>query len=172
MIILILLTTALTVSLDSFFCGLSLSLKTKGQKSTIWGITASVFAMCILGSALGKTAGSILNEYAQILGGIFLIIIAFIQIIPKNHPKKIQSSFCESIAIGVAIGTDGALGCFTLSLYGINGLYSSLLITLMHIALLYLSFSLTKYNYLKRLLKLQFISPFILLILGLIKLIP
>ena len=173
--ILILLTTVFTVSLDSFFCGLSMSIKTKDNFKFIIGITISVFTLCVLGRLIGIKMSSALLNYSEIIGGTILIIIAIIGFIEeiKNSNFLLQEKnlFLESIIIGLAIGLDGSAGCVSLAISGYKSIFVPILITLVHVILLNLAIFISNTKLAKRLLKYKLTPQIILFLLGCFKII-
>ncbi len=171
---LILFTTALSVSLDSFFCGLSMSVKTKENLKFLIGISLSVFILCILGSTLGIKAYGTLSSYSEIIGGSILIIIAIIGFIENKKDKhvfKTNDIFLESLLIGIAIGFDGAVGSLSLSLMGYNPIFVPILITVIHVVLMNFAILISKSKATTVLKKFKNSPQIILLLLGTYKLI-
>ena len=172
----IILTTAISVSLDSFFCGLSMSLKTDRVLTFTLGIILSVFALCLLGSFLGVSLGNALLSISQLVSGCILLIIAFSNFFKINDNKKMLSNnesnlatFKESVFIGFAVGLDGAVGSFSLSLIYDKGLIIPLLITALHVLLIDFSILITNNRLIKKLTRYEFIPTLILLLLGVYK---
>lgn len=172
----IILTTAISVSLDSFFCGLSMSLKTDKVFSFTLGIILSVFALCLVGSFLGVSLGNALVSLSQLISGCILLLVAFSKFIKNDRSKKMlpssttfNSVFIESIFIGLAIGLDGAVGCFSLSLIYPRGLIIPLLITALHVFLISFSIMITNSKLIRKLSNYEFIPTLILLLLGVYK---
>lgn len=172
---LILFTTALSVSLDSFFCGLSMSVKTKENLKFLIGISLSVFILCIIGSTLGITAYNALSNFSEIIGGSILIIIAIIGFIENKKDKhahnKTDNIFLESLIIGLAIGIDGAVGSLSLSLMGYNSIFVPILITVIHVVLMNFAILISKSKASRFLKKFKNTPQIILLLLGTYKLI-
>ncbi len=169
---LILLATAVSVSADSFFCGLSLAVKSKNFFITVIGIAFSVLVLCVCGSVLGKIFGDFLKNYAEILGGIILLVVGLIGLFSKKDKQKEKSSatdFNKSLLLGFTVGLDGAVGSFTLTCSGYNGLFVALLITAIHVVLLIIAVILAKFIRKKLPSDSKFPSV-ILVVLGLYKL--
>ncbi len=172
----ILFTTMVSVSLDSFFCGLSMSLKTNKFLTFTLGIILSVFTLCLIGSFIGITLGNLLVSVSQIISGVILIIIAICGFFNDNTTKKMLTSyqdtfstFNESILVGIAIGIDGAVGSFSLSLIYERGIIIPLIITALHVFLIDLSIIITNNKIVKKLSKYEYIPQIILLLLGVYK---
>ncbi len=173
-----LLTIALSVSLDSFFCGLSASMKINRNFKTVLGIILSVFTLCVIGSFLGEKTGEGLKNIANFLSGTILSVIAVIDYISEKKESengklfsKKNNNFFQGIILGLAVGIDGAVGCFTLSLLGVNGLIAPLTVTAFHLVLLIFAFLITDFGFAKKLAQKSFIAPLILFLLGIFKII-
>ncbi len=135
--------TALSVSVDSFFAGLALSIKNQRKTQSVCSVLISVFMLCLLGSLLGKIFGEFLKNYAQFLAGVILIIVGVIGLFKKEEQSltdKSNNSIKKSLVVGVSVGLDGAVGSFTLTASGFNGLLVTAFITLIHVGLLVLAF--------------------------------
>ncbi len=172
---LILITTALSVSLDSFFCGISMSVKTKENFKFLIGISLTVLLLCLLGSGLGLKAYNALSGFSEIIGGSILIIIAIWGFFDSKNKKvpnaKNDNIFLESIIIGFAIGLDGAVGSLSLSLMGYNSILVPILITVIHVILMHIAILISKSKASKILKKFENTPQIILLLLGTYKLI-
>ncbi len=168
--------TALSVSADSFFGGLALCMKTKCNIKSVFGVATAVLLLCLLGSTLGKIFGEFLKNYAELLGGIILILTGVLGLFKKKEADKNtagvreKTSLKDSLLIGFSVGLDGAVGSFTLTASGYNGLFVALLITFVHVVLLVLALLLAdKIN--KKLTATSKLPHLILILLGLYKLI-
>lgn len=169
---LFLVSTALSVSLDSFLCGLSLYVPPKHKNSAICIICLTIFALCSLGAFLGLKLGAVFYKYSNVLGGFLLIIVALFETFENEKNERFltpkQKSFFDYLLAGLAVGTDGLLGSLTLSLMFFNPLLVALIITFLHVALLYISISIStefllKYSAIKR------VAPIFIFVLGAIK---
>ena len=173
--ILILMTTALSVSLDSFFCGLSMLIKTKDNFKFVFGISLSVFILCILGRIIGIKTSSALFSYNEIIGGSILIIISAIGFFEtfKNEDFSIREKniFLESLTIGFAIGLDGSAGCVSLALSGYTSIFVPIFITLVHVLLMNLAIFISKLKISKLFIKFKCTPHIILFLLGASKII-
>ena len=166
--------TALSVSLDSFFCGFSLSANRNKNFITLLGISGTVFLLCLFASTLGTRFGAFFNSGANVIGGAVLIMVASCGFISdksentliKNNEKH---QLAQAIIIGFSIGLDGALGCFSLTISGMNSLLVCLYITAFHLLLLELSFIVA--NNVKRMVeRFRFLPSLTLFALGYFKL--
>lgn len=163
------LLTALTVSIDSFFCGFSLALSTKNKLPIILGITLTVLAMCLItnyGTIL--FVGKITEKTAN-LGGLILICVGLFNLIKNSHKSKHKQSkgiIIQSLISGFAVGIDGATANLSLSLMGINALYVPLTIAFFHALMISLGLLLSTMPTIKKLAKIEFVPPLLLIILG------
>ncbi len=169
--IIMLITTALSVSLDSFFCGLSMSVKTKENFKFLTGISLSVFILCVVGGTLGVRAHSFFADYSDLVSGGILLIIALFGLLKKDGEERTDlknknNIFLESLIIGVAIGLDGAMGCLSLSLMGYGAIIPPIVITIIHLLLMNVAIKLTGSKIAKPLKKFSFTPYMILLALS------
>ncbi len=171
----ILLTTALSVSLDSFFCGLSMSVKTKKNFRFLFGISLSVLTLCFLGSTLGQKMQELLIEFSELLGGGVLLLISLFGFLKTEESELLvnekENVFLESLIIGFAIGLDGAMGSFSLSLMGYNKIIVPLLITGAHVLLMNFAIIISSSKAVNPLKKLKSTPYIILFLLGSYKII-
>ncbi|MBQ9782428.1 MAG: manganese efflux pump [Clostridia bacterium] len=175
--ILILLFTSLSVSLDSFFCGLTLAFKTTAKLKCISVIATTVFCLCFLGSNIGILGSVLFEKYSTLLGGLILCFLSFKkdENFLKNdrfltEKKDVEISFIQSFLIGFSIGIDGMVGCISLTLMGFNFMLATLTITIEHVLLLLCAFNLSTFIRIKNEHTLHIIPSSILLILGTTKL--
>ena len=166
------LLTALTVSVDSFFCGFSLSFTTNKKLPTILIISLTVFIMCIITNYLTTFFVDKITEKTACLGGLILIVVGLYNLIKKKDDKSLstKATIKQSIATGFAVGTDGATANLSLSLMGLNAFYVPLTIALFHALMIWLGIVLAWYFNSKKFAKIEFIPPLILIVLGAYKL--
>ncbi len=165
------LLTTITVSIDSFVCGFTLSFN-KGKKlHLILGIALTVFIMCLIANYFGMFFSDYLNEKTAGFGGIILIGIGIWNLVKKDKASDNDERgiLKQSILTGFAVGLDGALGNLSLSLMGFNGIYVPITIAIMHALLISLGILLSQKTFAKRLEKYTFIPPTILILLGVYK---
>ncbi|MBR5439833.1 MAG: manganese efflux pump [Clostridia bacterium] len=145
--VLFLISTALSVSADSFLCGLSLYVPLKDKNKAVIIIAVSVLVLCFTGAFLGLNLGRLFSRYANLIGGILLMIIGLIEVFEHNGKELItalkQKKIFDYFLVGIAVGLDGLVGSFTLSLLGYNLLLVVLTITVLHVMLLYVSISIS-----------------------------
>lgn len=165
--------TALTVSIDSFACGLSLSLGKRKILPLILIVTITVFIMCCISNYATILLKDVLTEESAVLGGFILIILGIINLLKKENAQvHSQKNFIlQSLTAGFAVGLDGAFANLSLSLMGINAFYVPLTIAITHGLMIGASAVLTKTTFAKKLSKCNFIAPLILIGLGIYKII-
>ena len=161
--------TAFTVSIDSLICGFSLTLG-KGKKLPyVLGISFTVLCMCLLTNYGALIFKEYLDEKSTIIGGIILVLVGIYNLFFGKKQVSRKSALVQSFITGFAVGIDGALANLSLSLMGINAFYVPPLIAFMHAIMIYLGSLLSQSKISKKLFKFDFISPLILILLGIIK---
>ena len=171
--LLFLLTTAFSVSADSFFLGLSLSKTSKKHFLTVTGVCLSVLTLCLLGSFLGEIFGEFLKNYSKFLSGFILLLVGVLGLFSKPKSKEIYKDgnhFMKSIFLGFSVGLDGAVGSFTLTCSGYKGVLVALIITFIHVLLLIIAVLLNK-TLTKKIPENSKFPSILLIVLGLYKLI-
>ncbi len=165
-----LLLTALTVSIDSFVCGFSLSLSNKRKLPIILTITLTVLAMCFFTNYLTLFFSDKLSEKTVGLGGLLLVLIGVYNLFKKsNDTINKPCNFKQILLVGFAVGLDGALANLSLSLMGINDIYVPIVIAVTHGVLIGLGITLSQTKISKHLFRYSFFAPMILIALGLYK---
>ncbi len=163
---LFLILTALTVSIDSFFCGFSLSFACKRKLPIVLLITLTVFVMCLITNYGVKFFSNLLSEKSSALGGLILIAVGIYNLIKKDDELSLNQTFKTAIISGFAVGLDGAVANLSLSLMGINGFYVPLTIAVMHGVTIYLGACFSEVKALKKTKILELIAPLVLILLG------
>lgn len=165
-----LIITALTVSIDSFVCGFSLSLG-KGKKTLIvTTIATTVLIMCLFANYLAKALSGVLSEKTASLGGLLLVAVGIYNLLKKEEKTLIQKgTFKQILLIGFAVGLDGAFANLSLSLMGINEIYVPITIAIFHALTIWLGILLADLPIAKKIENYTFIAPIILIALGLYK---
>ena len=165
------LTTAFVVSIDSLVCGFSLALNTKKKSPIILGIVLIVFLMCFLVNYLTNFFSDKLNQRTASLGGIILICVGIYNLFKKKDIPKVESNIIkQSIITGVAVGFDGALANLSLALMGLNQIFVPIIIAVMHGIMIAIGINLSKTTLAKKIAKIEFMPPLILIVLGAYKL--
>ena len=165
-----LIITAIAVSVDAFFCGLTVSVKKSNKFITLTGVILSVFVVCFCGSLLGNLLGAHFKNFASLTSGIIFLLVGVFSIIESKKPKRKQLtySFVQSLILGISVGLDGALGCFNLTTLGYNAFLATFTVCLVHAIFMVASFFIggvcnQKIKFAKA------ISPLILIALGVYK---
>ncbi len=165
-----LLLTSLTVSIDSLFCGFSLSLMKPKKIPLICTITLTVLIMCILTNYGAIFLKNYLTEKTASLGGFILIAIGIYNLLKKeNKTLKNTSLTKQTFMSAFAVGLDGAFANLSLSIMGINAFYVPLTIALFHGIMVFIGVSITNIPLVNKLNKYTFIAPLLLIALGLYK---
>ncbi len=155
------LITALSVSVDSFFGGISL--KPKRFLLKVLQIISVVFAMCLIANYFGKLLIPLFKSNTEVFGGLCLIGVAIYQFFCEKRDTQ------NAYLIGFAIGTDGACANFSLALMGYNTLLVPILLTFFHFVFLCIGFGCTRIGKLKKISNNSYLSPCVLIGLGLYK---
>lgn len=164
-----LLLTALTVSIDSFICGFSLSLKGGKKLPIILGIALTVLAMCLTTNYFALFLADTLNEKTASLGGLILVGVGVFNLVKKDLKNAVDAqrgALLESLVIGFTVGIDGAIANLSLSLMGINAFYVPIIIAVTHGIMITLGVLLARVNFVKKFAKIGFLPPVILILLG------
>ena len=72
-----LIVLSIATSIDALAVGVSFAFLSESVFSISTTIAIVTFILCFLGVLLGKSIGSLFKNYAQIIGGIILILIGF-----------------------------------------------------------------------------------------------
>lgn len=165
-----LLLTALTVSIDSLFCGFSLSLIKPKKLPIVLTITITVLLMCLLTNYGAIFLENYLTEKTASFGGVILIAIGLYNLLKKEKEKKLETNlFKQTLISAFAVGLDGAFANLSLSIMGINAFYVPLTIALFHGIMVFIGVSITDIPLVNKLNKYTFIAPILLIALGLYK---
>lgn len=163
-----LILTSFTVSIDSLFCGFSLSCGRRNKYSIVIIIALTVYLMCLLVNYLTVLFCNFLNEKTACLGGLILIIIGIANLLKKDKPLNHNNSFQYFIA-GFAVGLDGAFANLSLAIMGINSFYVPIIIAIMHAIMLFIGINLSSLKITSKLSRLSFFAPLVLILLGVYK---
>ena len=161
--------TALTVSIDSFVCGFSLAMGTKKKIPIVLGITLVVFLLCLCTNYLALFLAEKMSEKTVALGGLILMAIGFFNLFNRKKEKEKKSGhglLKQSLILGFGVGLDGAFANLSLSLMGLNAFYVPVIITAMHAVMISSGILLSQTKIVKKLAKIEFIPPLILILLG------
>lgn len=162
--------TALTVSIDSFFCGFSLSLKGGKKSVIILTIFLTVLLMCAAANYAAAVLQNALTDVTAACGGAILVIVGMYNLVKPEGEVKPANTFKAALLTGFAVGLDGAAANLSLSLMGMNGFYVPLIIALCHALTIWLGTLLSSAASVEKIKKFGFVSPLVLIALGLVKL--
>jgi putative Mn2+ efflux pump MntP len=128
--------------------------------------------MCLFTNYFALALSQTVLKQTACLGGIVLIAIGIYNLVKSSDTDgyKGGGSIKQSVATGVVLGLDGAFANLSLSLMGNNALFVPLTIAFMHAVMIVLGIGLSYFPPIKSVLKLNFIPPVILIVLGVIKL--
>ena len=166
-----LLITALTVSIDSFICGFSISLSSKKKYPIVLIIALTVLVMCLITNYLTGMLKNFITEETASLGGIILISVGIFNLARSRRKQKQnilpdKFSFNKVFLIGLAVGLDGAIANLSLALMSINEFYVPITIAVMHAIMIWLGIVLANTSLAKKIGKIEFLPPIILILLG------
>lgn len=165
-----LILTAITVSIDSFFCGFSLALKNDKKIPVVLGIVTTVFIMCLITNYSAVLLSPYLTEKTASLGGIILIFVGIYNFFKKNEEiSDDKSVFYQSLIVGFAVGLDGALANLSLAIMGMNQFFVPLLIAFTHGITITIGILLARTKFVAGLNKFGFLPPLVLILLGVYK---
>ncbi len=166
-----LLITALTVSIDSFICGFSISFSSRKKYPIVLIIALTVLVMCLITNYLTVLLKNFLTEETASLGGIILICVGIFNLLRSIRQKKQEQkadkfSYNKIFFVGIAVGLDGALANLSLALMSINEFYVPITIAVMHAVMIWLGIILSNTFLAKKIGKIEFLPPIILILLG------
>lgn len=131
--VLIILSTAIIVSLDSFMAGFSLSLNKKSNTALPATVALVTLLLCLITTFIGSLLKDYLNETANIFGAAVLFSLAVIGLF-RNDEKACglaPATFGENVAMGFAVGTDAAIANLSLAMSG-YGIIAPLIFAVTH----------------------------------------
>lgn len=169
-----LLLTAFTVSIDSYFCGFSLSLVSQKKTPIVLSIFFTVLVMCLVANyCVILIAINVLEELSAIIGGTILIAIGIFNLVKKDEENKdfYGGTIKKSIMTGFAVGLDGSVANLSLAIMGINGFYVPLTIAVTHAVTIWLGIITANCGLCQKLKKASFVAPLILILLGAYKIV-
>lgn len=169
-----LILSSATVSLDSFFAGLSVgSEKGLGKQRKIFCVMAVVSALCLCAHFFGKILFGISQSIMAKAGGLILVCIGYYGLFPKRKPAFFVGNrrvclFFEIFSLGIGVGVDGACACLSLILMN-YGLCATVSVIIFHYLFMEIGVFLANAISLKG-LKNAPLAPTILILLGYYKL--
>lgn len=155
--------TAISVSLDSFFGGISIKPNHFFIKAL--KIIFVVFTMCFIANYFGKILIPLFKSNTEIFGGTCLICVALYQLFCKKQNSQ------NAYMLGFAIGIDGACANFSLALMGYNSIFTPITLTFFHFVFLCIGYFITRIGKLKKISDNCYLSSCVLIGLGIYKII-
>lgn len=169
--------TALTVSLDSFFCGFSFSEKNKSGLGFSIGVSLTVLCMCFIALFQSESVTALLGNGSELLGGAVLCLIGIINFVDElrgtnsrlpslrfSRPKN--KTGLMSICGGFAVGIDGAVATLSLAVSGRYGIFLPFLIAFFHFVFVASGIAVSKFARKTVLLKYGYAPPLAVVMLG------
>lgn len=131
--IFLILITAVTVSLDSFVAGFSLSLNKRSDTMLPAAVALMTLLLCLATTLLGKYLFAHAEQYVNWVGAALLLLLAVIDLFDGqcNNVQLGEVTLFESLTIGIAVGMDAAIANLSLTLDGV-GLAAPIIFTVMH----------------------------------------
>lgn len=125
--------TAVIVSLDSFVAGFSLSLNKKADPTLPSAVALMTLLLCLATTFIGNFLSRYIQGYVNYFGAALLITLALVNVLKKENEQCRLGSVMlgESITIGIAVGMDAAVANLSLTLNGV-GLIAPIIFALMH----------------------------------------
>lgn len=118
--ILLLMITAVIVSLDSFVAGFSVSLNKRQNMALPATVALITLLLCIVTTFVGNALAGLLDEYVNILSAVILTALAVFNIFKEddNETNMQALTLSECVAIGVAVGMDASVANLSLAVDG------------------------------------------------------
>ncbi len=172
------LLTLLSVSIDSFICGLYLG-ECKHNKFLVVAIESCViFLMCLFTGAFGRILSDSMHLYANVACGAILISVGLFNLIKKDDNDKNGESnknargvFKYSVCLGFVVGIDCAFANLSLALINQSSIFICLCFCLSHCFFTFIANLIAKFIKKINLKKAYLFSPIVLIILGAFKLV-
>ena len=107
----IILITAITVSLDSFVAGFSLSLNKRQSTLLPAAVALITLLLCLVTSFVGGFLSQFAQQYINWIGAALLLLLAVINIADgKTESARLDDvTPLTSVTIGIAVGMDAAI---------------------------------------------------------------
>jgi len=149
--ILTLISTAICVSLDSLAAGISLSINKNANRTLPAAVALVTLLLCLLTSLIGAALKNYFYDRVNVFGALILFCLALVNIF-KNDDKTLglnNVTIGESLAIGLAVGTDAAVANLSLAMDGF-GLIAPFLFAVTHYLTVFIGQTLAKKIVIKR----------------------
>ena len=112
--------TAITVSVDSFVAGFSLSLNKKRNLQLPMTVAAVTYLLCVVACIVGQILRPFLENYVKYFGAAILFALGAMSVVRQEGICLSDISFGQCVAIGVSVGFDGAAACLSLAVQGLG----------------------------------------------------
>lgn len=129
----IILSTAIIVSLDSFVAGFSLSLNKKANAALPATVALVTLLLCMATTFIGVILKDYLQNIADIFGATALLCLAVFNLFKTDEQSNALAppNTGENLAVGFAVGTDAAIANLTLAIDGV-GIIAPLVFAVTH----------------------------------------
>ena len=118
--VLYVLATAVTVSIDSFFAGFSLSLNKRNNLTLPLTVALVTYVLCLAASFAGVLLRDFLQNYVKYAGALIMLVLGVANLVKKENEALRDVSFLQCFAIGVSVGFDGATATLSLVIQNIG----------------------------------------------------
>lgn len=118
--VLVLMITAVIVSLDSFVAGFSISLNKRQNAALPATVALITLILCLVTTFVGDALARLLDGYVDILSAVILTSLAVFNLFKDDGSQtKMQDlALSECMAIGVAVGMDASVANLSLAVDG------------------------------------------------------
>lgn len=129
---LVIISTAIIVSLDSFVAGFSMSLN-KRANSLPAAVAIVTLILCLITTFIGSLLKNYLYQITDIFGASILVCLAVINLFKRDEQNTAlkQSTLWENLAVGFAVGMDAAVANLSLAVDG-YGIIAPLIFSVTH----------------------------------------
>lgn len=170
------LTTAIGVSLDSFFAGFAMGVKHgKGWALPICTAIATAI-MCIITSLIGAMLNNYVEqEWLNIVGAVILLCVGLYNLISakQQSDNTTQRSYIkQAIIVGIAVALDASIACMSLTMMDFSPYVITPLFAITHFATVALGqYFATFPKIVNKLQRIDWLGGAILIILAFIKIV-
>lgn len=131
-----LVTTSLTVSVDAFFAGFSVSIGNKNNNTLLTAVTIVTYLFCLAACLIGKALSNLLDQTATYFGAAILIVLGICNL---SKSQQNSPSATQCIATGVSVALDGAAAALSLALQNVgNAIFTPVLFSATHLFAVFL----------------------------------
>ena len=118
--VLLLMITAVIVSLDSFVAGFSVSLNKRRNMTLPATVALITLVLCLVTTFVGNALAGLLDDYVNYLSAAILVVLAGFNLFKKDDGNVSMQSLTisECMAMGVAVGMDASVANLSLAVDG------------------------------------------------------